>query len=75
MRFDGPPVGAGEAGMDDLSSEIEDVRLDINTLRALIDVAIANSVRADDPVLRACANTLYERHSRLEALLRRQLGS
>ena len=69
-RFHGLPFYA-EMGMDDVRSrEIEDLRLDIKTLRALIDAAAANGVDPNDALLRACANTLYDRHSRLEAIMR-----
>ncbi len=53
--------------MDDPSSEIADLRLDIETLRIVIDVN-SNDVTAPDVLLRACANILYERHARLARL-------
>lgn len=54
--------------MDEVCREIDDLRLDVKTLRALIDVALDRGVSADDVMLRACANVLYERRSRLEEL-------
>lgn len=59
--------------MDDLSREIDDLRLDIHTLRTIIDLALDKGVSADDIMLRACANVLYERRTRLEELERAQL--
>jgi hypothetical protein len=59
--------------MDDLSREIDDLRLDIKTLRTIIDLALDKGVSADDIILRACANVLYERRTRLEELERAQL--
>jgi hypothetical protein len=56
--------------MESPGNEIEAVRLDIETLRLLIDVSLAKGVAVNDPMLRACANVLYERNGRLEALLR-----
>ena len=56
--------------MDDLSREIDDLRLDIQTLRAIIDLALDNGVSGDDIMLRACANVLHERRTRLEELER-----
>jgi len=53
--------------MDDPSREIADLRLDIEALRAVID-ATSNGVAAPDALLRACANTLYERYARLARL-------
>ena len=53
--------------MGDPSREIADLRLDIETLRAVIDV-ISTDVTAPDALLRACANILYERHARLARL-------
>lgn len=54
--------------MDEVRREIDDLRLDVRTLRALIDAALDRGVSADDVMLRACANVLYERRSRLEEL-------
>jgi hypothetical protein len=59
--------------MDDLSREIDDLRLDIQTLHTIIDLALAKGVSGDDIMLRACANVLYERRTRLEELERAQL--
>jgi hypothetical protein len=56
--------------MESPGNEIEAVRLDIETLRLLIDVSLAKGVAVNDPMLRACANVLYERNGRLDALLR-----
>ena len=56
--------------MDDLSREIDDLRLDIQTLRAIIDLALDKGVSGDDIMLRACANVLHERRIRLEELER-----
>ncbi len=53
--------------MDDPSREIADLRLDIETLRVVIDVT-SNGVAAPDALLRACANILYERHARIARL-------
>jgi len=51
-------------------SEIEDIRLDIETLRILIDVAIARGATPDDTLLRACENILVDRNARLKELQR-----
>jgi hypothetical protein len=59
--------------MDDMSREIDDLRLDVQTLRTLIDLALEKGVGGDDIMLRACANVLHERRSRLEELERAQL--
>ena len=48
--------------------EIEDLRLDIATLRALIDVALDQGVSGRDYVLQGCANILYEKRRWLEQL-------
>ncbi len=64
------PSGSTETGMESPGNEIEAVRLDIETLRLLIDVSLDQGVAVNDPMLRACANVLYERNGRLEALLR-----
>ena len=56
--------------MDDLSREIDDLRLDIQTLRTIIDLALDKGVSGDDIMLRACANVLQERRTRLEELER-----
>jgi hypothetical protein len=54
--------------MDAVRLEVDDLRLDIETLRTLIDVALDEGVSGEDLVLRACANVLHDRRSRLEAL-------
>ena len=53
--------------MDDSGREIADLRLDIETLRAVIDFT-SRDVAPPDALLRACANILYERHARLARL-------
>lgn len=59
--------------MDDLRREIDDLRLDIQTLHAMIDAALDKGVSGDDITIRACANVLRERRTRLEELERAQL--
>jgi hypothetical protein len=59
--------------MDDLSREIYDLRIDIQTLHAVIDAALGRGVSGDDFMLRACANVLHKRQARLEELEREQL--
>lgn len=59
--------------MDELSREIEDLRLDVQTLRTIIDLALDRGATGEDFMLRACANVLYERRSRLEELERAEL--
>jgi hypothetical protein len=54
--------------MDDLSGAIDDLRLDIETLHVLIDHSLDNGVGGEDIMLRACANLLNERRTRLEQL-------
>lgn len=56
--------------MDDVRREIDDLRLDLQTLRTLIDVALERGVGGDDVMLRACANVLHDRRTRLEGLER-----
>ncbi len=56
--------------MDDLSGAIDDLRLDVETLRTMIDVALDQGVRGEDDFLRACAAVLHERRVRLEHLER-----
>jgi len=56
--------------MDNLRREIDDLRLDVETLRTMIDVALDTGISADDITLRACANVLYDRRIRLEELER-----
>jgi hypothetical protein len=48
--------------------EIEDLRVDIATLRALIDRILDDGVAAIDPTLRAAANVLYERVQQITRL-------
>ena len=60
--------------MDDVPREIDDLRLDVQTLRALIDAALARGVSGDDVMLRACANVLHDRRTRLEELERALLN-
>lgn len=54
--------------MNDAETEIDDLRLDIATLNALVDAALDRSVRADDLLLLACSQVLRTRRRRLEAL-------
>jgi hypothetical protein len=61
--------------MGDVHREIDDLRLDVQTLRTLIDVALDRGVSGDDLVLRACANVLHDRRSRLEGLERTLLNN
>jgi len=56
--------------MNDLSRESEDLRLDIQTLRALVDAALDRGAAGDDILLRACANVLQKRQAQLEELER-----
>lgn len=56
--------------MDDLSDKIDGIRLDIQTLRTIIDAALDNGASGEDLLLRASANVLYERRARLEQLER-----
>jgi hypothetical protein len=51
-----------------VEKELDDLRLDIEVLRALIDAALDRGVRGDDPLLRAIASVLQERRHRLEQL-------
>lgn len=48
--------------------ETEAVRLDIETLRAMIDVALDRGAGAEDINLQACAQVLNERKRRLAEL-------
>lgn len=50
------------------TSELDDVREEIQVLRRLIDVALDSRVGPDDPLLHACAATLRERRHLLEVL-------
>jgi hypothetical protein len=61
--------------MDDLGREIEDLRLDVETLRTIIDLALDRGVSGDDITLRACANVLHDRRTRLEELERARLSN
>jgi hypothetical protein len=66
----GAAHNSAESGMADLIGEIESTRLDIETLRTMIDLALDNGIGGEDPLLRACADVLYERRTRLEQLER-----
>ena len=59
--------------MDDLSREIDDLRLDIQTLHTMIDAALGRGASGDDFMVRACANVLHKRQTRLEELERARL--
>jgi hypothetical protein len=48
--------------------ELDDVRLDIEMLRTMIDLALDKGVASDDALLKACADVLYERRVRLDEL-------
>jgi hypothetical protein len=61
--------------MVDLSREIDDLQLDIQTLNTLIHLAFQKGVSDDDFMLRACANVLHERRTRLEELERARARS
>jgi hypothetical protein len=54
--------------MKDHAAELEGVRLDIETLRTMIDLARDKGVGSEDMMLRACAEVLYERRKRLDEL-------
>jgi hypothetical protein len=54
--------------MDGGAEELDDVRLDIKTLRTMIDLALDKGASGDDPLLKACAHVLAQRQSRLEHL-------
>ena len=54
--------------MKDCAQELEDVRLDIETLRTMIDLALDGGARGEDILLRACANVLYDERRRLDEL-------
>ena len=60
--------------MDDVPREIDDLRLDVQTLRTLIDAALNRGISGDDVMLRALANVLYDRRTRLEELERALLS-
>ena len=55
--------------------ELDDLRLDVATLRALIDAALDRGADADDFTLRACARVLYERRARLQQLEAKDLAN
>ena len=59
--------------MKDCAQELEDVRLDIETLRTMIDLALDGGARGEDILLRACANVLYDKRRRLDELERMTL--
>jgi hypothetical protein len=48
--------------------ELDDLRLDIEVLLALIDAALDRGITGKDPVLRAVASTLQQRRHRLQQL-------
>jgi hypothetical protein len=50
--------------------ELDDLRIDIETLRTMINTALDNGGDGESHFLRACADVLYERRSRLELLER-----
>jgi hypothetical protein len=52
------------------NNELDDIRLDIEVLRALIDAALDRGVHGSDPLLRAIAAVLQDRRHRLEQLSR-----
>ena len=53
---------------DNVIREIEDLRLDIDTLRTMVDFALVRGVSGEDMVLRALANVLYDKRRRLSEL-------
>jgi hypothetical protein len=53
--------------MREYRRELEEIRLDIETLRAMIDLALDRGA-TDDTHLRACAQVLNERNRRLAEL-------
>lgn len=55
---------------DGIAKEIDDLRLDIATLRALIDAALDNDATGEDTLLQACSQVLRQRRERLEHLER-----
>lgn len=54
--------------MDGGAKELDDLRLDIETLRTMIDLALDNGATGDDTLLKACADVLYERRRRFDQL-------
>jgi hypothetical protein len=55
---------------DVVRRDIDAIREDVATLRALIDAALDRGVRGDDFVLKACADELYKRRRQLDELER-----
>jgi hypothetical protein len=51
-----------------IDKELEDLRLDIEVLRALIDAALDRGVKGEDPVVRAIVSVLQARQNRLQRL-------
>jgi hypothetical protein len=64
----GPNQLESAFSMKDFTREMEAIRLDIETLRAMIDLALDRGAGAEDINLRACAQVLYERKHRLAEL-------
>lgn len=56
--------------MSKLGQELENLRLDIATLRTLIDLALDKGTTGDDILLQACSTLLRERRERLAHLER-----
>ena len=56
--------------MDYVETELENLRLDVDTLRTLIDLALDRGATGEDILLQACATVLRERRVRLEKLER-----
>jgi hypothetical protein len=56
---------------DDLEAEINDVRLEVATLRALIDSVLDQGAQPHDLLLQASSQVLRARRQRLEKLERR----
>ena len=54
--------------MDGGAKELEDLRLDIETLRTMIDLALDKRATGDDTFLKACADVLGERRRRFDQL-------
>ena len=55
---------------DVVRREIDVLREDVATLRALIDAALDRGVQRNDFVLKACADALYKRRRQLDELER-----
>jgi hypothetical protein len=51
-----------------MDPEEEDLRLDVKTLRAMIDRLLDEGVRAESPILRAAVQVLADRRRRLDEL-------